>query len=426
MQKQLNALAAHLSRRRGELLQAWREAVRQDPELTTSSHLPRGALDDHIPRILEDFERRLRAEHALDAAQIEVQERLDAAEHGMHRWQQGYDLRETMREWGHLQSVLMGELDGYAATQPALDPQVLPTARGILMALCMEGTCESASRYARLQQAEAASRLRDLEVSLNALQALEQERASLLRETAQDLRGSVSAIANTSALLANDGLQPAQRASYDLLQERIQSVEAMLADMVELARLEAGQDPLKLEEFDVAQRVRAYCETLRPAAAARGLFLKYEGPDSLPVQCDALKLQRILQNLLLNALEATPRGGVIVRCSELADRDPPQWQLLVQDTGPGFALQAAAPLRHALKDATEHAPQSGNDAAPSPPNLLAAESGPGSASTPSGEGIGLSIVKRLSDLLDATLELETAPGHGTTIQVTFPLAYRPR
>jgi signal transduction histidine kinase len=55
--------------------------------------------------------------------------------------------------------------------------------------------------------------------------------------------------------------------------------------------------------------------------------------------------------------------------------------------------------------------------------VLTAGSGPGSATLPSGEGIGLSIVKRLCDVLGATLELETAPGHGTTIRIAFPIRY---
>src|SRR5579884_4472230 len=95
---QLHALSIHLGRRRDELLRLWRDAVRRDPELATNASLPRSALDDHIPRVLEDFERRLRAEHAFEAAHVDFEQRKDAAEHGMHRWQQGYDIRETMRE----------------------------------------------------------------------------------------------------------------------------------------------------------------------------------------------------------------------------------------------------------------------------------------------------------------------------------------
>lgn len=431
-QRQLDALAVHLRQRRNELLSAWREAIHRDPELTTSSKLSRSALDDHIPRIFDDFERRLRAEHALQATQVDLDQRRDAAEHGRHRWQQGYDIRETLREWGHLQAVVLEELEGYAADHPELEREIMPAARAMLAQLCMEGNCESASRHVRLEQAEAASRLRDLEVSLNAVQALENERTELVREAAHDLRGSVGVIANTTALLARTDMTGPQRGQfYGLFQQRIRSMSALLTDLVELTRLEAGQSPLKIEAFDAAQRLHDYCDLLRPLAAERSLFLRCSGPSSLPVESDVLKIQRILQNLLLNALKATQRGGVTVRWSLGAGEGAPHWTLCVEDTGPGFTLQSTGALRHALKRATDEAHRIEAEAAASDPDILEplhaapppAGSGPGSATLPSGEGIGLSIVKRLCQVLGATVELETAPGHGTTIRVTFPLRY---
>jgi len=304
-------------------------------------------------------------------------------------------------------------------------------ARESLSKLCIEGTSESAARYVRLQQAEAASRMRDLESSLRALQTLEDERSKLLRETAHDLRGSVGVLASTTALLAKPQIAgPARDRFHTLLQQRIAAMGALLSDLVELARLEAGQSPLKIERFDAAERLRSYCDMLRPAAAERNLFLKCKGPRSLPVEGDQIKVQRIVQNLLLNALKATRHGGVVVRWSAGKGTSGRQWMLSIGDTGPGFALQSAGPLRHALKRATDAAHRADVQATDEsqsterkPSDVLAARSGPGSAALPSGEGIGLSIVKRLCDVLGATLELQTAPGHGTTIRIAFPMRY---
>lgn len=430
-QRQLQALSNHLRNHRNELLEHWRETVRADPELTTNSILSRPALDDHIPKVLQDFELQLRAEHALDAARADLDQRKDAAEHGMHRWQQGYDIRETMREWGHLQTVVLCELDRYAEEHPELEHGVMSGARARLSTLCMEGNCESAARYVKLQQAGAASRVRDLEASLSALQALENERAALLREATHDLRGSVSVIANATALVARtETSAPLHGHFYDLLQQRIRSMGALLTDLVDLARWEAGQDPPNVETFDAAERIREYCEVLRAIAADRGLFLKCEGPSTLCVEGDVLKLQRIVQNLLLNALNATERGGVVVQWSLGSDKGREHWMLCVQDTGAGFALQSADALRHALKRATEgahdvEARAAGKSETGAPPraSVLPAASNPNFASLPSGEGIGLSIIKRLCEVLRATIELETAPGQGTTIRIMFPLRY---
>ncbi len=406
-------------------------AIRRDPELTSSSGLSRSVLEDHIPLILDDLERRLRADHALNAMQVDLQQRRDAGEHGRHRWQQGYDIRETLREWGHLQSVVLEELDRYAAVHPDVESEVLTTAREVLTKLCMDGNCESASRYVQMQQAEAASRVRDLESSLRSLQSLENERAMLLRETAHDLRGSVGVIANTTTLLPKPQVEgPERDRFYGLLQQRIHSMGALLTDLVELARLEAGQDPLKVESFDAVGRVRDFCEVLRPVAAARDLFLKYKGLGSLSVEGDLLKLQRIVQNLLVTALQATPRGGVVVvRCAEAPGNGAPHWMLSVEDTGPGFTLQAAGALRHALKRATDEArdvtgtPAHAEASEPEPRIIPPSEAEVGSVTLPAGEGIGLAIVKHLSDVLGATVELETAPGHGTTFRIIFPARY---
>jgi len=434
VQNQLDALSRYLAGRRTELLRRWREAVRGDPELTSSAGLSRSVMEDHIPNILEDFEQRLRAEHAFHAMHADLQQRKDAAEHGRQRWQQGFDVRETMREWGHLQSVTLDELDRYAAEHLNVKPQVVATARAMLTRLCMEGNCESASRFMQMHEAEAASRVRDLESSLRALQTLENERAALLRETAHDLRGSISVIANTTALLAKPQVAgPERDRFYSMMQERIRTTGALLTDLVELARLEAGQDPLKTQSFDAVERVREFCEALRPIANERNLFLRYEGLSALPVEGDLLKLQRIVQNLLVNALQATQHGGVIVRCA-VAQADGAHWTLSVEDTGPGFTLQAAGALRGELKRATDEAHsvdaeasvQNAQRTGPEPATVHPTASDPRTTVLPSGEGIGLSIVKRLCEVLGATLALETAPGRGTTFRITFPVRYSAR
>lgn len=431
-QEQLDSLSTFLYLQRGHLLQSWRESLARDPELTTSTTLSRAALDDHLPGILNGLEERLRAEHPLSAMQADLQQRNLAAEHGSQRWQHGYDLRETMREWGHLQLTLLAEVERYATEHPDVTREVMSDARSAVATLCMEGTCESASRYLRLQRAEAASRMRDLEDSLNALQRLENERAALLRETAHDLRGSMGVIANVSNVLAHTDVAGPQRGHFQrLLQQHIHSTSGLLGDLMQLTRLEAGQDPLELESFDAAARLRELCEALKPFAAERKLFLRHEGPENLPVEGDPLKLQRILQNLLLNALKATERGGVIVHWFGPSRETANQWRLRVQDTGPGLSTTAAIPLRKALRDATHeaHAAEASSAAERgepphTDPPLLPSQSTTNSA--PSGEGIGLTIVKRLCELLEATIELETAQGRGTMIQITFPMHYSPQ
>lgn len=428
MRAQLRALAEHLARRREGLLEAWRLATDLDSEVSSAANSTRSQFVDHIPAVLDAFEDRLRAQSADEKAEARVEQQEWAAEHGTHRWQQGYRLTETMREWGHLQMAVLAELERYGVQYPELEPEVLPVARRELVRLANDGVCASAARYTELQQSEAASRLYDLETALETLQSIELDRAEGWRQAAHDLRGSAHVIVNASAVLNRENLPDAKRLEISqTLSIAATSLNALLSDLLDHARLEAGHERRTIREFDVASVIKSFCESARSMAAERNLFLKCEGPATLLVQGDAVKIQRILQNLVLNALKATQSGGVRVTWEASESAEANQWALCVQDTGPGL-LAGELPIRKELKEATDGVEevstnQPDESLQATPPQTLASKSAPSTARHPVGEGIGLSIVKRLCELLDASIELQTARGQGTTFRVIFPLRY---
>src|SRR6516162_10359253 len=372
----LAALARHLAARRGAILRNWQHSVEADPELTTPSALPRTQINDHIPQVLDAFERRLQARDPIEKEVAVEDQKSLAAEHGLHRWQQGYRQREAIREWAHLQYCVLNELEDYALAHPSLQVTVMPIARRALLRLCGEGVCQSASSYERLQRTEAASRVRELEWALLQLQRLERQRAESWREAAHDLRGTVGVVANASSTLLHQAADDRQRASASrTLQRSVEALRTLLTDMIDLARLEAGQEQLRLAHFDAAALLRGYCDTVRPLAEQRGLFLRAEGPESLPVEGDAAKVQRIAQNLVLNALKATQRGGLRLVWAERSAPGSEQWLLCVQDTGPGFQpASAAAPLEGAVLEATAESQQADSGVDPAP--TLASQSDP--------------------------------------------------
>jgi signal transduction histidine kinase len=423
----LSGLASWLAGRRDQILRDWHSAIARDPQVSTPTGVSRTQFNDHIPQVLDAFERRLQAENEVDKAQAHSDEKRSASEHGLHRWQQGYNQREAIREWGHLQYVLLSELEEYGRTHPQLQASAMPVARRALVRLCGEGVAESAARYERLQRAEAAGRMRELESALQQLQSLDRQRAETWREAAHDLRGTVGVISNASAILLREAeTDPSRSSISQILQRSVTSLRGLLSDLMDLARLEAGQEYRRFRRFDAADMLREFCDNIRPLAAERNLFLKAEGPSSLPVVGDSVKILRIAQNLVLNALKVTERGGVCVQWEERLVPGAQQWVLCVQDTGPGFRPQSpSAPLESALREATEEAHEldasAGTPAAPAA--TLDSQSDPRSFNIPAGEGIGLSIVKRLCELLDASLELETAPGAGTTFRVVLPRVY---
>jgi signal transduction histidine kinase len=363
-------------------------------------------------------------------------ERLEAAkvlEHGLQRWQQGYQLSELIREWGYLQMCVAAELERYAAEHPSLDPSVMPAARMAWAKLCADGVTGSATQYGRLQQSESAGHVNDLELALAALRDVERARADAWRTAAHDLRGSVTVVKGASTLV-NEGAalpEPIRVEVADMLTKSVASLHDMLNDLLSLSRLEAGQERREITSFDAAVLLRDFCAASQAAATDRGLFLKMDGPGTLPVEGDKPKVLRILQNLLLNAVKYTQRGGVSVTWGEDRGRDTDRWTFSVQDTGPGIDEVTAAPLAQEIHNATgvsddarEASTDRRRDIAPA--TTLPSESEPVPPNEQAGEGVGLSIVKRLCELLDAGLELATEPGQGSTFRVILPRHYGDR
>jgi signal transduction histidine kinase len=430
--EQFMALAGHLAARRSAILQAWRESVRADAELTVVTALPRTQFDDHIPRVLDAFERKLRVWSGPESAVAEEQRREDSATHGLQRWQQGYRLREVTREWGHLQLCLVTELENYTAAKPELEPGVRATAILAIMELCNQGIGESTTRYFQLQQLEAEGEVRDLQATLKEVIELDGRRIELFRQAAHDLRGNVGVVHNvTTGLTEYDMPETIRDEMLRLLQKSVSSLHSMLDEVLDLARLQAGHEVREVKPIDAALLLRELSDNLQPLATERGLFLSADGPATLAVEGDAVKIRRIAQNLLLNGLKYTQSGGVRVVWGDSRDNDPKRWMLWVQDSGPGFNAGASSPVAEALKDATAESRQIDENTSQDNPDPAVAEPGAPVAAAPelqparqeSGEGIGLSIVKRLCDLLEASMELESNAGEGTTWRVMFPRRY---
>jgi signal transduction histidine kinase len=429
--EQLSALADELLERRDAILSAWRAYGEAVPGRNVAASLSRAQFNDHIPAVLDCFAQTLQAWPDKRGALAEQLETEKVFEHGLQRWQQGYQLNELIREWGYLQMCLAAELERYAAGRPSLEPMVMPTARRIWAELCAEGVTGSATQYGRLQQTESAGHVTDLEQALSALHLLDRSRAEGWRTAAHDLRGSVTVVKGAATLLGAGGAElpePIRVEVADMLSKSVASLHEMLDDLLSLARLEAGHEQREITTFDAGALLRDFCSASQSAATDRGLFLKVDGPGSLLVEGDKAKVLRILQNLLLNAVKYTQRGGVSVTWGSDPGRDTDRWTFSVQDTGPGIDEAHAAPLAQDLHHATAAADEASAMSTDRRRDIAPAATLPSQSSTSArmqlpGEGVGLSIVKRLCELLDAGLELATKPGQGSTFRVILPRAY---
>lgn len=416
-----------LATRREAILQAWSRAVDADAKQTTASSLTRAQFNDHIPEILDAFERRLRAGAGDDAKQDGKE---DEVKHGVTRWQQGYRVQELMHEWGHLHMCLLAELDAFSVANPDFDRASLSQAGRHLASMVNEAICESAVQYEHMQQAEAASHIDDLMGALTSVLEIERRRSTLIHQAVHDLGNNVNSVGMAANLLGEKEIAETERLEFAaILQQGVKSVSVMLAELMELARLEAGQERRDIGDFDAAALVDAVCDLNRAVARERNLFLRVDVSPPLNVEGDPGKVRRLLENLMRNALKYTEHGGVSVARGQ----DKGSWWVSVTDTGPGLHAGADTPLLKEMKKATEiaagvegegkPAEGDGGEAAVDSPRQTIPTTPKRSAKQLPGEGIGLSIVKRLCDLLDASLEVTSPAGRGTMFKVVFPKRY---
>ena len=417
------ALADQLTERRDAILKAWRAAVTADETLTSGDSLPHSQLNDHIPAVLEGFEEHLRSESS-DAERLG-----DAASHGLHRWQQGFGLAEVVRELGRLNECVVAELESLAAVPPVKSGEVMARARMVWAQIYSVAVGASTAQYFKLQQIEATAYTRSLEQGLQTLQRMEQQRAQLWQEAAHDLRGNLGVVSNATAGLGARHADPAVQESFlRLLGKNVQALHRLLDDVTVLARLQSGQEERKVDAVDVEPLFRELWESLEGHAKQKGLSFELQGPAPFNVRSDAVKLRRIAQNLVLNAIRYTHKGGVELSWGDCGPEDPDRWMLVIADTGPGIGTDGSSELKNALEVATQHADQVAFDSKEDKVTHIEDEDAgvPAPASSPQadkhGEGIGLSIVKRLCELLDATVQVDS-DASGTRFEILLPRDY---
>lgn len=323
--------------------------------------------------------------------------------HGTIRWKYGFDLQLTIKEWGTLHRVVKKEitslLDEYELHRMALNE-----VHNMLSTHIQEGIEHSISEYNKLQQNEAEAQLMDIEKALEQPESIPLNHN--LRATSHDLKGIMTNIQVGLRLLNDEDLSPNAEDLIDQMSTSADSLEQLLNDLLDLFRLETNSEEVNLSEFNVAEIIRKLCESMQPTAKKEQLQLKCESPTSLHVRSDKKKVKRVAQNLLQNALKHTEEGHVEIKCEQLSEDN---WMLEVRDTGPGL-------------DAT-YAKSFTSDTESSNKQQVSADTTEYNSSSEAenhGEGIGLLIVGHLCRLLDATIEVNTQSGEGTTFKIVMP------
>jgi two-component system CheB/CheR fusion protein len=175
--------------------------------------------------------------------------------------------------------------------------------------------------------------------SLSVMKEYVQHRGSFLRSAFHDLRGSFGIISGAATILNIMDTEEDRSRTLDMIQRNLRQVAQMMNQLLDYARLESGQEVLEISRFDVSQMLTELCEGSKAMAARKDVAINFQGTVNLGIDSDMVKVRRIAQNLILNALKYTSEGSVTVEWDILppsTDSPHASWQLAVADTGPGI------------------------------------------------------------------------------------------
>ncbi|RYF69950.1 MAG: HAMP domain-containing histidine kinase, partial [Cytophagaceae bacterium] len=280
---------------------------------------------------------------------------------------------------------------------------------GQLYRISRDTNIGSVMYYDELRQTNAAEQVGNLQQALDSLNQLIEHQSEHLKTASHDLRSNFGILLGVTDLLTLPATKKEQATLIEMLSRNLLSIRDMLFQLTDFARIEAGHEHVAAKEFDVSILLHETVSNAQIAAKVRNLEMKAEGP-SLVIKSDRLKIQRILQNLLFNALKYTKSGSIYVSWAKENDT---RWIMSVQDSGPGLSKGPAALLASQLRPLAQltsaHQPEG--------PPAYPSQQAPDTLSEKPSENLGLFIVKKFCELLKASMDIETAPGQGTLIRI---------
>ena len=241
---------------------------------------------------------------------------------------------------------------------------------------------------------EMAARIRE---QIKALERTDALRREMVAHVSHDLRTPLATLHGyiETLKLKDATLSPAERERYlAVALDQSERLRRLVGDLFELAKLDAREQTPECEPVALAELVSDVAQKFRLEAERRGSTIDVDAGEGLPmVEADIALVERVLENLIDNALSHSPDGGAI---RIPIGRDGDTVRVTVSDSGPGIAPEH-------LPRVFDRFYQAGN-----------AHRGNAHA------GLGLAIAKRIVELHGARLEVESAPGHGTAFSFRLP------
>lgn len=228
-------------------------------------------------------------------------------------------------------------------------------------------------------------------------EAASEAKSRFLATVSHEFRTPLNGILGMADLLSDTGPDAEQATYIEALRTSGEALLALVDDILDFAKVEAGKLELVEEPFEVVQLVETVAELMAPRAQAKGIELAAHIAPDLPTRLvgDRDRLRQILLNLVGNAVKFTEAGGVGLSLRQVGEGI----EIVVADTGPGIPADRLDAIFGEFEQ-LEH----------------------GSGIRQSGTGLGLAIVRRLVGLMAGEVRAESRLGEGAVFRLTLPLA----
>lgn len=357
-------LATLVRVRREEILSRWRQQVRKLP---AAQHLDVPTINDEVPELLNQLAEAL-LQHDEEASPETIS---ISKEHGLLRWQEGFNVGEVVAEYNILRHGLLEIADeqGIAVSGPMFH---------ILNKVFDEAIGRAVTAFETMMVVE--------------LQRRHKEQVAFVLH---DLRTPLSAMSLATTVLIrsltdDERQRPTIEHGLTVLQNNIKRMSQQVRYVLTTARALDKRFDAEFTQLNLRTQVESIIRDLEPLATAADTTIKNEISNEIEVYSDQLLVAQILQNLFSNAIKFTPQGTIEIGAREIDGGS--SIECWVKDTGQGIPADQIEKIFEKF--------ETGDEA--------------------KGTGLGLAIVREIVELHSGTVHVESEPGKGSTFTFVLP------
>ncbi|HEX8846176.1 MAG TPA: ATP-binding protein [Pyrinomonadaceae bacterium] len=229
-------------------------------------------------------------------------------------------------------------------------------------------------------------------------------KSAFVSNISHELRTPLNVIIGLCQLLMRDRklpLAPLQEEAVTRMERNARSLLELVNDLLDYSRLEAGRSALHLEQTDLGEIIGSIVKDFQAEVKDKAIDLRSEiSPEIGQILTDKHKLQQVLSNLIGNAIKFTSAGNVTIRAEPVGED---RWALEVRDTGIGISGDALSYIFDEFRQVDDR---------------LARSYG--------GTGLGLAITRKIVELLEGEISVESAPQAGSRFRIIWPRIIRQR